>query len=198
MITTSARYKGFTLIELLTVITIIGLLMAGAVATFVNVGRATQLEGAARAIKNKIVYARTTGITRARKIAIRITLTPNTKKWKIDTIDSIDNRFDNDDDKILDKPYYLPKQIMLEKEMEIEFSPEGSITYSTENPIVLKDLSKKDDIWTIPITLYKAAGQARVGEITKPIVQTAEKTNVTSETEKSATESALDDQFFNE
>lgn len=188
------QYKGFTLIELLTVITIIGLLMAGAVATFVNVGRATRFEGAARAIKNKIVYARTVAITRAHKLAIRITQTPNTKKWKLEIIDSIDNIFDNDNDRIVDKPYYLDKQIICDQEYEIEFSPEGSITYLTDNPIVIQDLSSKEDIWTIEIKVYPAAAQARVGDIIKPFVETVT-TNITTEVEETSTENALDEVF---
>ena len=56
--------RGFTLLELLTVIAIIGILMAGAVATFVNIGRRENLEGAARSVKDMILLARINAITR--------------------------------------------------------------------------------------------------------------------------------------
>ena len=106
------RKRGFTLIELLVVMTIIGLLMATGLATMIGMGRRSRFEGAARALKNKIMLTRTSAITRSRKYAIRITLTKN-KKWKVVIIDSVDNTLDKDDDMIADKPYYFPKEEQL-------------------------------------------------------------------------------------
>ncbi len=158
--------RGFTLLELLVVMTIIGILMATSFTSFVGVGRSNRFEGAARALKNKILLTRTTAITKSRKFAIRITLTKH-KKWKLVIIDSIDNILDNDDDRIADKPYFFPKQVNLDAEQEIEFTPEGGISYSTSNPIVLTDSSNKREVWKLPIILYKAAGMAKIGDLEK-------------------------------
>jgi len=158
--------RGFTLLELLVVMTIIGILMATSFTSFVGVGRSNRFEGAARALKNKILLTRTTAITKSRKFAIRITLTKH-KKWKLVIIDSIDNILDNDDDRIADKPYFLPKRVTLDAEQEIEFTPEGGISYSTSNPIVLTDSSNKREVWKMPIILYKAAGMAKIGDLEK-------------------------------
>ncbi len=158
--------RGFTLLELLVVMTIIGILMATSFAAFVGVGRRAKFEGAARAIKDKVMLARTCAITKSRKFAVRATLTKH-KKWKIILVDSVDNIFDNEDDRMVDKAYYLPKQITLDEEQELEFTPEGGISYSTVNPIVVTDSSDKREIWKISLTLYKAAGMARMGAIEK-------------------------------
>ncbi len=157
--------RGFTLLELLVVMTIIGILMATSFTSFVGVGRSNRFEGAARALKNKILLTRTTAITKSRKFAIRITLTKH-KKWKLVIIDSVDNILDNDDDRIADKPYFF-KKISLDEEQEIEFTPEGGISYSTSNPIILTDSTNKREIWKIPIILYKAAGMAKIGDLQK-------------------------------
>ncbi len=166
-INNSKILKGFTLLELLVVMTIIGIMMAVSFASFVVVGRRTKFEGAARNIKDRIVLARTKSITQARKFAVRAVLTKN-KKWKIIIVDSVDNEFDNEDDRIVEKPLLLPKQITLDEEMEIEFMPGvGGISYATANPIVLTDASDKREIWKLPLTLYKAAGAAKIGELEK-------------------------------
>jgi len=158
--------RGFTLLELLVVMTIIGILMASSFASFVGVGRKNRFNGAARAIKNKILLTRTTAITKSRKFAVRITLTKH-KKWKVVIIDSVDNILDNDNDRIADKPYFLPKRVDLDEEQEIEFTPEGGISYSTSNPIMLTDSSSKTEVWKMPLILYGASGQARLGELEK-------------------------------
>jgi len=158
--------RGFTLLELLVVMTIIGILMATSFSSFVGVGRSNRFEGAARALKNKILLTRTSAITKSRKFAIRITLTKH-KKWKVVIIDSIDNVLDNEDDRIADKPYYLPKRVNIDEEQEIEFTPEGGISYSTSNPIILTDSSNQREIWKLPLILYKAAGMAKIGELEK-------------------------------
>ncbi len=157
--------RGFTLLELLVVMTIIGILMATSFTSFVGVGRSNRFEGAARTLKNKILLTRTTAITKSRKFAIRITLTKH-KKWKLVIIDSIDNVLDNDDDRIADKPYFF-KKVSLDEEQEIEFTPEGGISYSTSNPIILTDSTNKREIWKLPIILYKAAGMAKIGDLEK-------------------------------
>ena len=157
--------RGFTLLELLVVMTIIGILMATSFTSFVGVGRSNRFEGAARTLKNKILLTRTTAITKSRKFAIRITLTKH-KKWKLVIIDSVDNILDNDDDRIADKPYFF-KKVSLDEEQEIEFTPEGGISYSTSNPIILTDSTNKREIWKIPIILYKAAGMAKIGDLQK-------------------------------
>ena len=157
--------RGFTLLELLVVMTIIGILMATSFTSFVGVGRSNRFEGAARTLKNKILLTRTTAITKSRKFAIRITLTKH-KKWKLVIIDSIDNILDNDDDRIADKPYFF-KKVSLDEEQEIEFTPEGGISYSTSNPIILTDSTNKREIWKLPIILYKAAGMAKIGDLEK-------------------------------
>jgi len=158
--------RGFTLLELLVVMTIIGILMATSFTSFVGVGKSNRFEGAARALKNKILLTRTTAITKSRKFAIRVTLTKH-KKWKLVIIDSVDNILDNDDDRIADKPYFLPKRVVLDAEQEIEFTPEGGISYSTSNPIILTDASNKREVWKLPIVLYKAAGMAKIGDLEK-------------------------------
>jgi len=117
-------------------------------------------------MKNKILLTRTSAITKSRKFAIRITLTKH-KKWKVVIIDSIDNVLDNEDDRIADKPYYLPKRVNIDEEQEIEFTPEGGISYSTSNPIILTDSSNQREIWKLPLILYKAAGMAKIGELEK-------------------------------
>jgi len=157
--------RGFTLLELLVVMTIIGILMATSFTSFVGVGRSNRFEGAARTLKNKILLTRTTAITKSRKYAIRITLTKH-KKWKLVIIDSVDNILDNDDDRIADKPYFF-KKVNLDEEQEIEFTPEGGISYSTSNPIILTDATSKREVWKIPIILYKAAGMAKIGDLQK-------------------------------
>jgi len=158
--------RGFTLLELLVVMSIMGIIMASAFAVFKGVGRKNKFIGAARTLKNKIILTRTSAITKSRKYAIRITLTKH-KKWKLVIIDSVDNVLDNDDDRIADKPYFFPKRIVLDEEQELEFTPEGGISYSTSNPIILTDNSSRQEQWKVPVTLYKASGMAKIGDIQK-------------------------------
>jgi prepilin-type N-terminal cleavage/methylation domain-containing protein len=158
--------KGFTLLELLVVISIMAMIGAIGIFTFKAMGRKVRFEGAAKTIKDKLVLARTSAITKARRFAVRATLTENTREWKIVTVDSVDNIFGNDDDRMVDKkPYYLPKQVFLEDEQEIEFTPEGGISYATSNPITVTDNSEPREIWKITLTLYKAAGMAKMSDI---------------------------------
>ena len=160
-------HKGFTLLELLVVMTIIGMMMAIGFPLFKSVGKSSRFESAARNIKDRIVLARTKSITQARKFAVRATLTKH-KKWKIVIVDSVDNEFDNGNDKIVEDALFLPRQVVLDEEMEIEFMPGvGGISYATSNPIVLTEASDKREIWKLPLTLYKAAGAARIGELEK-------------------------------
>ena len=165
--TKSKIFKGFTLLELLVVMTIIGLMMAIGFPLFGSVGKSARFEGAARNIRDRIVLARTRSITQARKFSVRATLTKH-KRWKIVIVDSVDNEFDNGNDRIVEDPLFLPKQVTLDEEMEIEFMPGvGGIEYATSNPIVLTEVSDKREIWKLPLTLYKAAGAARIGELEK-------------------------------
>ncbi len=165
--TKSKTLNGFTLLELLVVMTIIGMMMAIGFPLFKSVGKSSRFESAARNIKDRIVLARTKSITQARKFAVRATLTKH-KKWKIVIVDSVDNEFDNGNDRIVEDPMFLPKQVVLDEEMEIEFMPGiGGISYATSNPIVITEASDKREIWKIPLTLYKAAGAARIGELEK-------------------------------
>ena len=158
--------KGFTLLELLVVISIMAMIGAIGIFTFKAMGRKVRFEGAAKTIKDKLMLARTSAITKARRFAVRATLTENTREWKIVTVDSVDNIFGNDDDRMVDKkPYYMPKQVFLEEEQEIEFTPEGGISYATSNPITVTDKSEPRDIWKITLTLYKAAGMAKMSDI---------------------------------
>ncbi len=163
----SKIFKGFTLLELLVVMTIIGMMMAIGFPLFGSVGKSSRFESAARNIKDRIVLARTKSITQARKFAVRATLTKH-KKWKIVIVDSVDNEFDNGNDRIVEDPLFLPRQVTLDEEMEIEFMPGvGGISYATSNPIVLSEASDKREIWKLPLTLYKAAGAARIGTLEK-------------------------------
>ena len=159
--------NGFTLMELLVVMTIIGMMMAIGFPLFGSVGKSSRFESAARNIRDRIVLARTKSITQARKFSVRATLTKH-KKWKIIIVDSVDNEFDNGNDRIVEDPLYLPKQVVLDEELEIEFMPGiGGISYATSNPIVLTEASDKREIWKLPLTLYKAAGSARIGTLEK-------------------------------
>lgn len=182
---------GFTLLELLIVIAIMGMMGAIGFVGFAGMGRQVKIEGAAKTIRDKLVLARTNAITKARKFSIRMVLTPNTKRWKIITIDSVDNIFGNDNDRVIDvKTTLLDKKIELEEEQEIEFTPEGGISYATLNPIFITDNSILNDIWQIKLTLYKAAGMARVSEIIKPRIEDAAGT--TTEEVKEEPESEAD------
>jgi len=159
--------RGFTLLELLIVISIMGMIAATGMFLFQSMGRKVQFEGAAKTLRDKIVLARTSAITKARRFKVLATETSK-KEWKIVTIDSVDNIFGNDDDEVIDrKPYYMPRNITLPEEQEIEFTPEGGISYSTSNPIVVTDKTDTREIWTMTLTLYKAAGMARVSDIIK-------------------------------
>ena len=174
-------HKGFTLLELLVVMTIIGMMMAIGFPLFKSVGKSSRFESAARNIKDRIVLARTKSITQARKFAVRATLTKH-KKWKIVIVDSVDNEFDNGNDKIVEDALFLPKQVVLDEEMEIEFMPGvGGISYATSNPIVLTEASDKREIWKLPLTLYKAAGAARIGELEKIFPDKKEKSDEESD-----------------
>lgn len=162
----SSRYSGFTLMELLVVIGIIGAISSIGVVSFAAVGRNMRIESAANSIKDRIYYARTSAITQRRKFAIRMTVTPTRKVWKLETFDSgPDNVIDfENDSKIDSRPYYVDHRLKIKAEppIEIEFSPEGGILYASHNPIVLVDETEPQEIWEMPIQLYKAAGIARV------------------------------------
>ncbi|NLF38843.1 type II secretion system protein [bacterium] len=160
---------GFTLLELLVVIAIIGMLMGVGVTTFGTFGKRAQIEGDARALRDKIILARTYSISKSRKFALRITQTTERKRWKAVIIDSGDNILDNGDpaERIVDNPFFLKARIELEQDTEIEFTPEGSISYSTSNPVYILDTSDKRELWKLPLVLYKAAGNAKLGELEK-------------------------------
>ena len=159
--------RAFTLLELLVVMSIMGIIMASSFVYFKGVGRSNRFLGAAKTIKNKIILTRTSAITQSRKFAIRIFQTKKLKKWKLVVIDSVDNILDNEDDKIADKPYFLPKKVTLDEEQELEFTPEGSISYSTSNPIVLTDSSNKREVWKLPVILYTGSGMAKIDDLQK-------------------------------
>ena len=165
------RYSGFTLMELLVVIGIIGAISSIGVVSFAAVGRNMRIESAANAIKDRIFYARTSAITQRRKFAIRMTVTPTRKVWKLQTFDSgSDNVIDYENDLTVDtRPYYLDHRLNIKAEppIEIEFSPEGGITYASHNPIVIEDKTEPQEIWEMPIQIYKAAGIARVKPINR-------------------------------
>lgn len=165
-------YRGFTLLELLTVIAIIGILMSGALISIRGVGRAARFEGAARTIKDKIVLARTASITRGRRFAVHIRQTDVTRRWVVEIIDSVDNILDNDNDRLYEDSWFLPRQVESMQEYIIEFSPEGSITFASDNPIQLRDISEANDVWLVDIVLYRAPGTARVMDVTKETVAT--------------------------
>ncbi|MCX7848302.1 MAG: prepilin-type N-terminal cleavage/methylation domain-containing protein [bacterium] len=157
---------GFTLMELLTVVAIIGILMSVALLGMQGMGRKVRFEGAAKTLRDKVMLARSRSIATGRKMAVRIQQTP-LKKWKLVIVDSSDNIFDNDDDREYDRAYLFPKGVELEGEQEIEFSAEGGITYATSNPIVLTDVSERNEPWRLTLTIYKASGIVRIGELEK-------------------------------
>lgn len=165
------RPGGFTLMELLIVVGIIGLLMTTALVGMQGLGRKVKFEGAAKTVRDKVMLTRSRSIASGRKMALRIQQTP-LKKWKLTIIDSVDNIFDNDDDREYDRAFVFPKGIELEGEQEIEFSAEGGITYATSNPIVLTDVTDKKEPWRLKLTIYKASGIVRISELEKlpPIV----------------------------
>lgn len=160
------RPGGFTLMELLIVVGIIGLLMTTALVGMQGLGRKVKFEGAAKTVRDKVMLTRSRSIASGRKMAVRIQQTP-LKKWKLTIIDSVDNIFDNEDDREYDRAYIFPKGVELEGEQEIEFSAEGGITYATSNPIVLTDISDRKEPWRLKLTIYKASGIVRIGELEK-------------------------------
>ncbi len=157
---------GFTLMELLIVVGIIGILMTAALWGMQGLGRKVRFEGAAKTVRDKVMLARSRSIASGRKMAVRIQQTP-LKKWKLVIIDSVDNIFDNEDDREFDKAFVFPKGIELEGEQELEFSAEGGITYATSNPIILKDMTDKKEPWRLTLTIYKASGIVKIGELEK-------------------------------
>ena len=158
--------RGFTLLELLVVISIIGLLMTGALITVEGLGRKMRFESAAKTLRDKIMLARNSAIACSHKYALRITQTPS-HRWKLVIIDSRDNILDNGDDELVGDPYPFPKQIQFESEQEIEFGAEGGITFSTTNPIILLENSDKKEPWRLELVIYKASGIVRIKEIEK-------------------------------
>ena len=169
MANTAKKVCGFTLLELLVVMAIIGVLMASSFVVFKNIGKHRHLESTARTIRNKILLARTSAITRSRKHAVKITPTEH-KRWKLVIIDSVDNILGNNNDRIADKPYFI-KKISLETEQEIKINPEGDISYLTSNPIMLTDASNKKEIWKLPVNVYKTTGKVKVGDFIKMNVE---------------------------
>ena len=165
MLIDTKKIRGFTLLELLVVMTIIGILMASAFVVFKNAGKSKRLESAALIIRNKILLARTSAITKSRKFEIKITPTEH-KKWKLVVIDSIDNILDNDNDRISDKPYFI-KKITLNGKQEIIITPEGDFSRFTSNPIILTDANNKNEIWELPVILYKTTGKVKIGDLVK-------------------------------
>ena len=160
---------GFTLLELLVVIAIIGMLMGVGMMVAPGITRRAKLDGAGRVLRDKTILARTYSISKSRKFALRITQTTEGGKWKAVIIDSGDNILDNGDpaERIVDNPFFLKARIELEQDTEIEFTPEGSISYSTSNPVYILDTSDKRELWKLPLVLYKAAGNAKLGELEK-------------------------------
>lgn len=160
------RPGGFTLMELLIVVGIIGLLMTTALVGMQGLGRKVKFEGSAKTVRDKVMLTRSRSIASGRKMALRIQQTP-LKKWKLTIIDSVDNIFDNDDDREYDRAYVFPKGVEVEGEQEIEFSAEGGITYATSNPIILTDVSDKKEPWRLKLTIYKASGIVRISDLEK-------------------------------
>ncbi len=165
MLINTKKIRAFTLLELLVVMTIIGILMTSAFVIFKNTGKSKRLESAALIIKNKILFARTSAITKSRKFVIKIAPTEH-KKWKLVIIDSVDNILDNDNDRISDKPYFI-KKVSLDGKQEIIITPEGDFSRFTSNPIILTDANSKDEIWKLPVILYKTTGKVKVGDLVK-------------------------------
>lgn len=135
------RPGGFTLMELLIVVGIIGLLMTTALVGMQGLGRKVKFEGSAKTVRDKVMLTRSRSIASGRKMALRIQQTP-LKKWKLTIIDSVDNIFDNDDDRGMTGRMYF-RRGGGGRGTEIEFSAEGGITYATSNPIILTDVSDK-------------------------------------------------------
>jgi len=152
--------------ELLIVVGIIGILMTAALWGMQGLGRKVKFEGAAKTVRDKVMLARSRSIASGRKMALRIQQTP-LKKWKLTIIDSMDNIFDNEDDREYDKAFVFPKGIGPEAEQEIEFSAEGGITYATANPMILTDVTDKKEPWRLTLTIYKASGIVKIGELEK-------------------------------
>ncbi len=158
--------RGFTLMELLIVVGIIGLLMTAALVGVQGIGRRVRFEGAAKTVRDKVMLTRSTSIARGRKLALRIQQTP-AKRWKLVIMDSVDNIFDNEDDREYDRAFLFPKGIELDAEQEIEFSAEGGITYATSNPMALTDMSDRKEPWRLKLTIYKASGIVKISELEK-------------------------------
>ncbi|GEM_PF-1485817 len=170
--------RGFTLIELLVVISIIGLLMTGALMTVEGLGRKMRFEGAAKTLRDKIMLTRNVAISQNHKLALRIQAAG--KKWKLVIIDSGDGILDNGDDKMISDPWSFPPQVTLEAEQELEFGAEGGITFTTSNPIVLHDNSDAKEPWRMLLTIYTASGMVRLGPIEKLPPLGAGDTNVSA------------------
>lgn len=152
--------------ELLIVVGIIGILMTAALWGMQGLGRKVRFEGAAKTVRDKVMLTRSRSIASGRKMALRIQQTP-LKRWKLVIMDSMDNIFDNEDDREFDKAFMFPKGVVLEAEQEIEFSAEGGITYATSNPMILTDVTDKKEPWRLTLTIYKASGIVKIGELEK-------------------------------
>jgi prepilin-type N-terminal cleavage/methylation domain-containing protein len=187
----AAQPRGFTLLELLVVISIIGLLMTGALVMVEGLGRKMKFEGAGKALRDKIMLTRNVAISQNHKLALRVTQTQG-RKWKLVIIDSVDGILDNGDDKMVGDPWYFPRQIDLEAEQELEFGAEGGITFTTSNPIVLLDNSDKKEPWRMKMTIYTASGMVRMGEIEKLTPDTGA-TNAAATAEAPAAEETFDE-----
>ena len=162
--------------ELMVVIVIIGILSTTAFVGFSGMSRKLKLEAAATMIRDKAQYARTKTISTSRKHAVVIKKVKIRNSasaegfiymWKLETIDSVDNVFDNDNDRIIDiKPYYFDLGIELNDSVRMEFNQSGGVSYVNINPIILSDKTETVT-WQIKLMVYRGSGIIKMFPIEK-------------------------------
>ena len=190
--------SGFTLMELMVVIFIIGILSTTAFVGFGGMSRKIKIEAAANAIKDKAQFARVRAISTSRKHAVvvkPVKVRSNNAdgfiyRWKLETIDSVDNVFENGNDRSIDaKPFYFERDFEINdttNAVRIEFGQSGGVGYLSVNPIFVIDKSNLQEIWQIKLQVYRGSGIIKMFPIEKLTVETEKQNATETETKTEA------------